>query len=99
MTLKTTMAGAFALVLGGVTMGPTAALGYGNGTPDTDPPAEESPCDSAGLRGAAFGLCVAYCEANDCDLDPESEECTKLRENYRKLTGRSSFPCDGATEK
>ena len=94
MTMKTTMAGAFALVLGLVTMGPTAALGYGEGTPDTDPPAEELPCDTAGLRGAAFGLCVAYCEANDCEIQPDKHACEVLRKNYAKITGEDLFPCD-----
>ena len=73
------------------------ALGPGpvslaKGTPDGVPPADESSCD--GMTGAAHGLCVAYCEANDCELDPDSQECHQLRANFAKITGRTSFPCD-----
>jgi len=68
------------------------ARGHGHGTPDGVPPADETTCD--GMKGAAHGLCVAYCEANDCELDPDSQECHELRANYAKITGRTSFPCD-----
>lgn len=73
---------------------PALALAYGDGTPDEQPPAEEQPCDAAGLRGAAFGLCVAYCEANDCDIQPDKTACDRLRDNYAKITGEALFPCD-----
>jgi hypothetical protein len=49
----------------GLVLGPTAALAFGDGTPDGSPPAEEQVCDDAGLMGSALGLCVAFCEAND----------------------------------
>lgn len=42
-------------------------------TPDGTTPAEETICD--GLEGAAFGLCNAYCEAKDCDLNPDTPSC------------------------
>lgn len=74
---------------------PVAALAYGDGTPDEQPPAEEQPCDAAGLRGAAYGLCIAYCEANDCEIQPDKVACNRLRANYAKLTGDDLFPCDG----
>ncbi len=74
---------------------PVGALAYGDGTPDEQPPAEEPPCDAAGLRGAAYGLCIAYCEANDCEIQPDKVACDRLRENYAKLTGEDLFPCDG----
>ncbi len=48
----------------------------------------------AGLRGAAYGLCVAYCEASDCDDFPGSQACDRIHFNYTKLTGEESFPCD-----
>jgi hypothetical protein len=44
--------------------------------------------------GAAFGLCVAYCEANDCELAPDSQACNVLRENYLRITGELGFPCE-----
>jgi len=73
---------------------PATILAYGDGTPDEQPPAEELPCDTAGLRGAAFGLCIAYCEANDCASDSDTTACNVLRHNYARLTGESLFPCE-----
>ena len=63
-------------------------------TPDDETPALETICD--GLTGAAFGLCNAYCEAQDCNLLPAGslESCEDLRKNYTKKTGKSAFPCD-----
>jgi hypothetical protein len=74
-----------------------AALAIGHGTRDGSPPAEEMVCDDAGLVGAAYGLCVAYCEANDCDTFPDSQACDRLFDNYVKLTGEESLPCDEVT--
>ena len=51
-----------------------------------------------GIKGAAFGLCVAFCEANDCDLYPDSQACDVLRENYSKITGEYTFPCEVGEE-
>ena len=74
-------------------LGPApVSLARGHGTPDGVPPADETSCD--GMTGAAHGLCVAYCEANDCELDPNSQECNELRANFAKITGSTSFPCD-----
>src|SRR5262245_14062754 len=72
----------------------SSALAIGNGTPDGSPPAEETVCEDAGLHGAAYGLCVAYCEASDCDDFPGSQACDRLIKNYTKITGEESFPCD-----
>ena len=52
----------------------------GHGTPDDEPPALESDCD--GLPGAAYGLCVAYCEAQDCDTHPGKRSCDVLYGNW-----------------
>jgi hypothetical protein len=81
--------GAFALLLG-----PGTALAFGDGTPDESPPAEEAVCDEAGLMGSALGLCVAFCEANDCDAYPDSKACEVLRGNYARVTGELAFPCE-----
>jgi hypothetical protein len=90
------------ILLGGTLMiGSTAATAYGNGTPDQQPPAEEQVCENAGLFGSALGLCVAFCEANDCDaqLDgAESRACSTLRANYARVTGALFFPCEGIGE-
>lgn len=55
-------------------------------------PAEEQDCDS--LNGAAFGLCVAYCEAQDCDININQPSCPQLKANFEKKTGSSILPCD-----
>ena len=62
-------------------------------TPDGRTPAEESVCTDAGLTGAAFGLCNAYCEAQDCDVH-DRPSCERLRKNFAKHTGTRVFPCD-----
>lgn len=62
-------------------------------TPDGMPPSEEEVCSD--LQGAAFGLCNAYCEAQDCDVH-ERPSCAVLRRNFERLTGSSVFPCDAS---
>jgi hypothetical protein len=91
------------LIAGAVLITSNAAQAYGHGTPDGQPPAEEQVCDNAGLYGAAYGLCVAFCEANDCDAQttqPDDRSCSSLRKNYLKHTGQLFFPCeiDGGEE-
>ncbi len=61
-------------------------------TPDGSPPSVETVC--SGLSGAAFGLCNAYCEAQDCDTNPGRPSCEVLRSNFEQITGSSVFPCD-----
>jgi hypothetical protein len=70
-----------------------AGTSVAQGTPDGVTPAVEAVCSKV-RGGPGYGLCVAYCEANDCDLEPGSQECTVLREKYAKITGSSTFPCD-----
>ena len=73
---------------------PALALAFGDGTPDEQPPAEEQICDpAANLRGAAYGLCVAYCEANDCEIQPDKHACAVLLANFTRITGESAVPC------
>lgn len=76
-------------------LGPAGAA-LAQATPDGVTPAVEAICSD--VQGAARGLCVAYCEAHDCDLEPGSTECAALRVNYARITGQSTFPCDGETE-
>jgi hypothetical protein len=71
---------------------PSSAAAFGDGTPDTDPPAEEVTCD--GLGGRVWGLCVAYCEAQDCP-GSEHPSCDVLRDKLWDITGTDAFPCDG----
>jgi hypothetical protein len=70
-----------------------AAGGVFAKTPDGMPPSEETVC--SGLSGAAFGLCNAYCEAQDCDVHPRPS-CPVLKRNFEKITGSPIFPCDRA---
>jgi hypothetical protein len=72
--------------------GPQGAYAFGDGTPDTDPPAEEEVCNDLG--GRLWGLCVAYCEAQDCPAS-EHPSCDVLRDKLYDLTGGMMFPCDG----
>lgn len=62
-------------------------------TPDGKPPSQETICDNE--EGAAYGLCVAYCEAMDC-LDPNQhasdQGCQSVKNNFEKKTGRP-LPC------
>ena len=88
--LKTAAAMLFA---GAVLITSSTANAYGDGTPDGSPPAEEQVCDTAGISGVAYGLCIAFCEANDCDMT-DRPYCAKLRKNYVKRTGEQFFPCE-----
>jgi len=77
---------AVALLLLAVTLQTSSAK-----TPDGMPPSEEEVCSA--LHGAAFGLCNAYCEAQDCDVHPRPS-CAVLRRNFARVTGSPVFPCD-----
>jgi hypothetical protein len=66
------------------------------GTPDEFTPAMESICDV--YKGAAYGLCNAYCEAMDCDStspDASNTACSKVGEKFAQITGEQP-PCDSA---
>src|SRR4051812_4702169 len=72
-----------------------AAPSLAKGTPDGKPPSEETVCDS--LKGAAFGLCNAYCEAMDCDSPhPQASPtaCARVRRNFEKHSGGQPLPCE-----
>jgi hypothetical protein len=68
--------------------------GVSGKTPDGGPPAEEDVCSE--LEGVAFGLCVSYCEATDCDGNPRASQraCDRLRSAWRRQTGLDELPCD-----
>ena len=64
-------------------------------TPDGETPAEETICDillQPGVTPGLYGLCVAFCEAQDCEPDLSAENpfegCVagspKVLANYRK---------------
>lgn len=65
-------------------------------TPDGDTPANEGICD--GLQGGTsglYGLCVAYCEAQDLDNIDKQPPSSKILANYRKKmqVGDQDMPC------
>lgn len=65
------------------------------GTPDGETPSEEDVCDSLRGRGPAFGLCNAFCEAQDCDGPGYRQSpCEQLRDNFVRLTEEVRFPCE-----
>ena len=79
-------------LLGGLAL---ASASYAQ-TADGMTPAEESVCD--GQEGALWGLCVAYCEAMDCDYEfpfADEQACDRVLTNYLKKSGDTMPPCVG----
>ena len=66
----------------------TSTLSY------AETPAEDVVCTEAGLTGAAWGLCNAYCEAMDCDEDPNASAtaCDRVLAKFQQKTTPSSLP-------
>ncbi len=66
-------------------------------TSDGATPAVETVCD--GLDEARFGICVAYCEAMDCD-NPDhkasNKACQKKVQKWAGIVGDTSLPCNEA---
>lgn len=62
-------------------------------TPDGETPAVETVCED--YSGAAGGICVAYCEATDCDEDPHASDaaCDRLHDRFVALIGEEP-PCE-----
>jgi len=65
-------------------------------TPDGDTPANEGVCDI--LKGGTpglYGLCVAYCEAQDLDSIEKDPPNTRILANYKKKMqpGDPEMPC------
>jgi len=54
-------------------------------------------CQSCtGLPQAQWGLCNAYCNAQDCETHPTDKSCTQVRNNFLKLGGKlvnGVMPC------
>jgi hypothetical protein len=69
----------------------TTTLDNVGGTPDGLPPSEETICDL--YDGQASGLCVAFCEAKDCDIQYH-KSCDQIKENWIKVTGETTLPCE-----
>jgi len=65
-------------------------------TPDGETPANEGVCDSLiGATPGLYGLCNAYCEAQDLDSFEKEPPRTKILANYRKKmkAGDPDMPC------
>ena len=62
-------------------------------TPDGKTPASETVCENE--TGAAWGLCNAYCEAMDCDENPQASQraCYRVGGKFISITGRA-LPCE-----
>jgi len=65
-------------------------------TPDGTTPANEGVCDVVqGGSPGLYGLCVAYCEAQDLDTEAKAPPSLKILANYRKRmrAGDPDMPC------
>jgi hypothetical protein len=66
-------------------------------TPDGTTPANEGACDGLKTNAtpALYGLCVAYCEAQDLDITDKDPPNTKILQNYRNRMqpGDPDMPC------
>ncbi len=65
-------------------------------TPDGETPANEGVCDSLiGATPGLYGLCNAYCEAQDLDSFDKNPPNEKILANYRKKmnAGDPDMPC------
>jgi hypothetical protein len=86
---------AVAALLSGLTMMGGSALAQ---TPDSEPPANEGVCNvlqEPGITPGLYGLCVAYCEAQDLDTFDKEPPNTKILGNYnkRKQASDPAMPC------
>lgn len=67
-------------------------------TPDGETPANEGVCSglqAPGISPGLYGLCVAYCEAQDLDSFDKEPPNTKILANYnkRKQASDPAMPC------
>lgn len=65
-------------------------------TSDGETPAVESVCD--GQEGALLGLCIAYCEAMDCDSPDTTanpKACESVLANWARKADGAGIPCAG----
>ncbi len=85
---------AFALLASVAMMGGSAMAV----TPDGETPANEGVCNglqASGITPGLYGLCVAYCEAQDLDTFDKEPPSTKILGNYnkRKQASDPAMPC------
>ena len=68
-------------------------------TSDGATPAEETVCD--GLEEVSFGICVAYCEAMDCDApDHKASDraCQNKVRSWASIAGDVPLPCNATSD-
>lgn len=89
--MKTLIAALISCAALGFLMSPAAIAQ----TPDGQTPADETVCEEAELGGALKGLCNAYCEAMDCDADPNANinACESVHGKFLKKSGGIELPC------
>jgi hypothetical protein len=65
-------------------------------TPDGETPANEGVCDKLmGATPGLYGLCVAFCEAQDCpDPDSVSAQCEPSKQKLLEIYNRKKQPGD-----
>ena len=88
---RVAMVTAAAVIMAGATF--TTAVAQ---TPDGETPANEGVCDSLqGSTPGLYGLCNAYCEAQDLDSFDKNPPNEKILANYRKKmkAGDPDMPC------
>jgi hypothetical protein len=65
-------------------------------TPDGQTPADEQACDKYKDEGARYGLCIAYCEAQDCDRQkPPDQSCQAIEERFIEYSVKKGYVMDG----
>ena len=71
---------------------------YAQGTADGQTPADETVCEDAVLGGSLKGLCIAYCEAMDCDADASADmaACNAAYDRFLQKSGGLEPPCISA---
>lgn len=90
--MKSLASAGFAFLLGMTAITTTAIAS----TPDGETPANEGVCDVLiGATPGLFGLCNAYCEAQDLDEFDKEPPSTKILANYnkKKQAGDPDMPC------
>lgn len=92
--MKSLASAGFAFLLGMTAITTTAIAS----TPDGETPANEGVCDVLkvdGITKGLYGLCVAYCEAQDLNDMNKEPPSTRILTNYnrKKQAGDPIMPC------
>lgn len=69
----------------------SVGLVAGAQTPDGETPAEEEVCDKYVGEGARHGLCIAYCEAQDCETFKDDDSCRRIERNFINYSVKKGY--------